>query len=259
MKIISHWKDYYDSARGYGIDPKLVYVRKTRVFDIDYPYNSKNRNNQREYSAAYQITSLLPSSSFTERGWIGFCGRCYPFYWFNGSAYYSYKKLKDAVSNYSELYDDIASINYARERREAHLAELNGELRASCNKWYRYGSLNEHSWERYIQEFKPECGDKSFRFFDSPIFLLWDHLPFEFNKQDGRLVINPRLNQFNFASQVDPVSAFQQISMYIGNNLAKQMDPEVHISDVIKAESHGFDNWSFRRHSSENRKNRKKK
>ncbi len=74
-----------------------------------------------------------------------------------------------------------------------------------------------------------------------------------------KLTVNPRLNQYNFASVVDPYTAFQELSMFIGNNLVDTSTTQPRpISDKLKSETKGFNEWSFRRHKTEDTKYLKK-
>jgi len=85
--------------------------------------------------------------------------------------------------------------------------------------------------------------DDVFRKYNSPIILVWNT-----NRQKSLpVVINPRLNQFDFIKVFDPSAAFQELSMFVGTNLVRQMDPDVKHSDELKIEQHGFNEWSFRR------------
>lgn len=62
--------------------------------------------------------------------------------------------------------------------------------------------------------------------------------------------INPyNLKDMQFYKAVDAYTAFQEIEMWIGGILPAQGNPMVVITDdKVKAEKHGFDKWSFRRH-----------
>jgi hypothetical protein len=59
---------------------------------------------------------------------------------------------------------------------------------------------------------------------------------------------------------IDPFSAFNSIERYLTNELAKrdvkrdQSIKDNPVPDKIKAESHGFDKWSFRKESTKTKK-----
>ena len=57
------------------------------------------------------------------------------------------------------------------------------------------------------------------------------------------------LKDIDFARAMDPFTLFQEISMFVGGVLPRNPNPMVEIVDqVVKAEKHGFDKWSFRKH-----------
>lgn len=63
-----------------------------------------------------------------------------------------------------------------------------------------------------------------------------------------RLILNPRLSDFNFVTVLDPYSAIQELNMFLGNDLAQDVQPKMPVgSDKVIAESKGFDKWSFRK------------
>lgn len=67
-----------------------------------------------------------------------------------------------------------------------------------------------------------------------------------FAKYGDRIVLNERLNQFEFY-RVKPVNqAFQEVMMWI-NNLAAPEKPIPHIDDITMAQAKGFDKFSFRK------------
>jgi hypothetical protein len=73
-----------------------------------------------------------------------------------------------------------------------------------------------------------------------------------------RCTLNPCLRADSFQKIKTPVEAFQEISMYLGNQLVHQMDPVSACADEILRDKKGFDKWSFRRHKEESKKLRKK-
>lgn len=57
------------------------------------------------------------------------------------------------------------------------------------------------------------------------------------------------LKDLDFPRAVDPYTLFQELSMFVGGVLPRNPNPMVEITDqVVKAEKHGFDKWSFRKH-----------
>jgi hypothetical protein len=57
------------------------------------------------------------------------------------------------------------------------------------------------------------------------------------------------LGEYDFQRAIDPYTVFQEISMFVGGVLPRNPNPMVEITDQkVKAEKHGFDKWSFRKH-----------
>ena len=56
-----------------------------------------------------------------------------------------------------------------------------------------------------------------------------------------RIIVDPCLADFNFQRVVDPYTAFQEISMFVGGVLADTRDPPSPMTDKEKVVSHGLD------------------
>lgn len=77
---------------------------------------------------------------------------------------------------------------------------------------------------------------------------------------DGDLIrINPNLRKMDFHTIMDPFTAYQELSMFLGNNMAQQLDPVPKTTDELKAHAHGYDKWSFRTHKEDSKKYKKRK
>jgi len=220
MRIISRFKDYYDGCQSYGSDPNLVYVRKTREITIERERMGEVK--QRELKEAIidvstKIKRIGYYDPHIDPGAIAFCGKIYPFWRYNGSIYYDYARLRTAV------------IGSSKDRRLLH-------------------SIKYHEPSEFYDLYNQEVDVTPFNYLKSPIFLIEE---IEYIRY---LVVNPSLRNYDFATQVHPYTAYQEISMYLGNDMANQMDPEIGISDKLRAESHGFDKWSFRKHKDDNKK-----
>lgn len=72
-----------------------------------------------------------------------------------------------------------------------------------------------------------------------------------FHLTTSGLTICPILRQLHFYKVFGVVSAYQEIEMYLGNTLHRRDNPYIApVPDAIKAESHGFNKWSFRKEPS---------
>jgi hypothetical protein len=170
---------------------------------------------------------------------VAFCGKTYPFYLTIESVPDKTTVIRRVFYSLDKAISGYVGYNPFNSRR----AFLN-----SLEEKSPY-SLNKQSWNKFVADHKAPISDDLFIYFKSPVVVLSDNSSGETN-----LVVNPILRGYQFASVIDPFQAFQELSMYVGNNLVSQMDPDVNIPDDLKRDSKGFDKWSFRRHKDDNKK-----
>ena len=284
MRIISEFKDYYDSAQCFGIDPELRYIRKQETYEY-HPDNSfhaerKSRlpgNLDEILKEAIKVVSDLPRvfirqlSKYQQHHLdipvtaklIGFCGQLHPAIEVGGTTYNSMEAMADGISD--------GFLKQFGLDRAAVRALLSQEFRVSPY-WRRFRMtwavpISYSLWQARTESVTGKRFDDIFVRLGLPIFRL------EFiarNKSDRnssfrdvnpnriRCTLNPELKQDNFQKIKVPAEAFQEISMYLGNQLARQPDPIANVSDDILRDEKGFDKWSFRRHKEEDRKFKKK-
>ena len=189
-------------------------------------------------------------------GVIGFCAKAYPFYKVNLSSqdkqymktYYSIAHMEQDIMGNSYQDNVFSKLNihtkathqYFMEEIKSLRRELSIFLNPNKTRYYYYSSCKITEFDNlYVGK---SLSDELFIKYNAPILLVYE------SHWGGTITLNPRLNEFNFITKYDPIAAFQEIAMYIGNNLAKQVDPTTNFSDDLKINSHGFDKWSFRKH-----------
>jgi hypothetical protein len=84
---------------------------------------------------------------------------------------------------------------------------------------------------------------------NTPVFIYGDYLDGKYrNGKQKELIINPRLKDWGFQSIKDPVTAFQDIFMYISGVLGIPDPAMIKISDKELAKKKGHDGkFSFRK------------
>jgi hypothetical protein len=241
MKIVSKFKDYYDSANTWYSDRPL-YIRKTEEFE----FSELNRETKQILEPVKKIYDTMPSNSDVESIVIAFCGKVYICNEFDNNIFHTTKKLeaycKKIIKDNYQFYCGSAS---------SVIKEL-GDKKQKPSWWGRE-SLSHDSWKRFLSDTNFDIPSDSFIAMKSPVFVLTKIAT------TLHLITNPLLKDYNFASQVDPYTAFQEIEMYVGNEMVDQMDPNITRTDNDIRDSKGFNNWSFRKHKDENKKRRKKK
>jgi hypothetical protein len=222
VKLISRFKDYYDALRAHDMDPTPIYVRVTRHYELDDWHNPCPREVRDAVNPLWTAATLPPSYAPPlprrradeqpvgfSRGVVGFCGRTYAFIVLDGRVIFDFAPFRTSSGD-------------EQQRRLV---------------WRAGGYVEERTWRNVNGPIRQDVGDDAFRALDAPVLLMTDR----------RIVVNPRLNEWEFASQVDPYTAWQELSMYLGNNLVKNTNEPRPITDELKAEAHGFDRQSFRK------------
>ena len=94
--------------------------------------------------------------------------------------------------------------------------------------------INEQEWLEPFVHFK------------SPI------LVFTFHEKDNIIFVNSNLIRYEFQKVIDPYTAWQELNMFLGGVIPRQIPETVDIKDKDRIAGHGFDKWSFRKHKEQN-------
>ncbi|HRK33548.1 MAG TPA: hypothetical protein PLJ47_03045 [Candidatus Hydrogenedentes bacterium] len=277
MRIISDFKDYYDSALGFGIDPNVRYMRKREVLErtggcetwmaekkalpplfgplqtildlmgsLPHRLNANiNAHYQREYSL--EIPTMVKV--------IGFCGLLYPAIEIDGKTFFYVEKVASGLSP-----DFLKKYRLDAEKLDAILQQK----RTKSPPW-KTEFLTTLSWTKRCEEIAGKRFDNIFIEMGAPIFMIErEHQNIRRDRSHGptrpdmvRYAINPFLKPHDFQKVFGPAEAFQELAMYVGNQLARQPDPISTVSDEIMRDQKGFDKWSFRRHKEDDTKFKK--
>jgi len=220
MKIHGGKKDYYDGAMGFGLDPKLHYNR--RSFTVDYErLKNKPPRKLTEQISRWGWTSNDKFKEMNERVIVGFCGRLYP------CIRISIGEQKNPISVYNVDGLRESSPSYRDElKRERRLIGRLGRQRGlNWNRKRREDFLNNPPIEIH------------------PLFIELGVPVLTITRDESRylnLIPNDCLKDFQFYKMVEPYTAFQEIAMYLGNQLARQGDPGT-VPDKYRIAQHGFD------------------
>lgn len=219
MRIISKTKDYYDCVMSCAQDQSLLYVREEEeeVFsDIAPPL-----------PRAYGLSGCEML--------IGFCGRLYPLVEFDNEDYT--KRIQCYNLAEVDAYMDTKP-KWHQGFYYSHDKERNWRAARRHGVWM--GPLRGN-FKRMFDELEKRKDDYQQVFLDKrcPIFVLLH------GSRNDTIRWNASLREFDFMRIKDPYTAFQEIAMFMGN-LAEPRKPIPAISDELKAESKGFDQFSFR-------------
>lgn len=240
MRIISPFHDYYDSAMATGTDEQSVFLRRSssdplptgHAFEVwNHPLKRWVERVQGAHLGPFgdMLVGRLQREKTAEPGLVMFAGRLFPFIAVQETA-----QANDPT--YVWTLDELVAWLAARgeklgERRSFWGDRKTEEERATA--WF--------GWRGH--DVTPEMAQAQVA-----LVLIEDH-GFRWGRaqRPGELVINPRLEPYGFARQLDPWTAYQELSMFV-EGVLRHPDPVMEpITDQDRLAQHGFDHWSFRK------------
>lgn len=237
MRIISNFQDYMDGVQVYGMDKTITWKRVTK--EIDRPDKFRIPKKCGLPMPHYLRGSFWWGEKIPVRGILGFCGKLYPVYLLIGSD-------DMPIEGFSTAKNFFAYVERLKQEDYNSGLEPYARVRKRNMRWYELGSVFTQPDIEYVFGNTKEDLD-IFTEVGVPVFLSY----FVFCKAPGvnKFILNPCLKELGFQSKVEPYTAYQELSMFIGGVLANNQDPPDVISDELKAHAHGFDKRSFRQDS----------
>lgn len=231
MRIISPFRDYYDSVLAYGHDEHgQIYHRVTKIID-DVPPQIESLSMRDVFELRYY------RSSYCHPVYIGFCGKIYPM-----------MTLRDD-NDKERLYHSVAAV-------EEHVEKFYSKKSAMCfctspsKSWW---DKNPQSPHQKVRDFFMSC--ESLDFTDAFVSLATPIFSYRNaykdngyrNKSTSILTINPCLQDDRFMKVLDPYTAFGEIDMFFGGVLCNTEDNTIQIDDKHMLQQKGFDKFSFKK------------
>lgn len=237
MKIISDFKDYYDASQALGHDPTVVYFRKEEKIIIpDFPFPSIKYTkcvwSYRDWDRDINIINPYI---------IGFCGKIYAV-------------IEMKASGVGEEYCYCYDMETVDVFMEKYCKKKDIEAFFKKNRWRK--NSNHDNFKKFFNDTKEKREAFKNIFVENgiPIFLAKEETRVWGNyDKSAVLKTNVELKQYQFYKIFDVYTAFQELEMFLSNIAVPAKDmPE--ITDVLKADSKGFDKYSFRKDSSKKKK-----
>ena len=226
MRIVSKFKDYYDSALAYGHDETLTYVRKQE----EVPFNDESIEKALNICPSfrdshYRCTPFL----------VGFCGKFY----FGMKAEYSSTWSRDFEKTFyaANTVDAYTRVIKDRGLRKSEMLYLKNAGFIWSHGKKRLTILDRY--EKYFSQIMPDDDDLFFTF-GTPIFLIRKACHLDSVPTQLILKTNPCLKDFMFFHVEDSFTTFQEIDMYLGGVLGTAHPPMVQISDIDMKQKKGF-------------------
>lgn len=225
MRIVSKFKDYYDSVGALDSELKPLYIRKTQVIEKHYVPTQGLEENIWRRSYMYRPWPHKYNGDGPTQHDIAFCGKSYAIIEHAGNFYTSVKDLHRAVMAYKK-------------------DQLNAD---SWMLWAQKQNWRYLDFEYQIKPMKTEV----FLRLGTPVFV-------NTNTQNPQTILNPCLADLGFQKLVHPYNAYQELDMFLSNQMAQQVDPVPCRTDDLIRDQHGFDKHSFRTSSPGKKRKRKK-
>ena len=246
MKIISKFQDYYDIGIAYGVDEKLRFKRESHVVSTKRTNGAYIRHRYKRDGTSYRATFYY--------NYIGFCGILYPFIHLHIE-----RVMKKEKVFYYEAKEDLYLYDIDDFKKTLQDYVVAGEQIKFSNRWVG------NSWKSsnildVMEEFYAEKHDeieKLFQVYKEAYFVV-EHTCVMYEGEsfvEKKITLLPQLKQYKFAKAVQPMQAFQEISMYLGKLNAVE-DNTVTIEDKYLALGKGFDCYSFKKMPSKGKEKR---
>jgi hypothetical protein len=225
MLIASKEADYYDVGSRYGVDKTVVYIRDRKEYLIK-DKNLEMPHKEEVYWKGKDVTYHVYKHI------IGFCGKLYPTIEF---------RLVISGGYRSQFFYDLESVEKFLQSRKITIK--NERIYSWTRKDYSISTTT--GIKNFFEATDFSQFTKSFQIYKTPIFIV--SLAEESNRKTI-LTTNPILRLFLFYKIKDPITAYQDIFMYISGVLGTSHMDMPEFSDKLKAKAKGHDGkYSFRK------------
>ena len=241
MQLISQHHDYYDSVfKTSSVDDKYKFIRETKTVPC---------KDMKLYIPVIVQDSNTHNTIELKFGFIGFCGTIHPFIRVTPiQTFYASPPRTLIRGDKYEYFYTLNALNAAYPFVTSGKAKL--------PYWSSVRIKNIKSWlndDIVLSYFLDEdhinvCkSDKTLNLFNEHRVSYFSYLQPDYTSNKPTLTLYPILKAYQFYTVYDTFTAFQMIEHHQTNELVRPDLIEHKISDKLKAETHGFDKWSFRK------------
>lgn len=241
MLIVSKFHDYYDTIAKLGIDKAYVYKRNEQA--LKGIFGKKDRNGHRNswpYDETYSRTRLGGTTSYmVHKMVIGFCGKLYPVIIVD-KTFPNEKSERHSLYTTEKVYEFFEKEKVALEDKHRFwsMRDFSVKSKKSLDNFFSGSEFKDLELEFHRHKV--------------PIFIYGrfadSKKAYTYSQDKEQLVLNPRLKDYGFVKVKDPVSAFQDIYMFISGILGLSHMEMPEFTDKQKAQQKGHDGkYSFRK------------
>lgn len=284
MKIKSIFKDYYDCGISYGIDENLTFIRKNfnltdshnefqkKAIIEKYPNNLEEiecffqfqKNFSKKYKNFYisrEYRNIIKKNNknySVTYSYLSFCENLVPFIRVSKMVKHNvYEELEFEeffykLGDYKKFLDD-----FVEEPEKSYSNKNVGTVEDNVNKYFKAA-------ENYFNNVKntPNPYIELHKKFETPIIQIRNY---QLNDEQyykntsnsivNGIIINPSLKLVKFKNYLDPITCFQEVSMYMAYLKNPEQEVEtIQMEDKVVQQSKGFDCMSFKKRGSKKKK-----
>ena len=250
MRIFSKFHDYYDKALGYGIDPAVTYERKeeeiTELIKKQYGMIDKIEKVHADVFD-FRIEKInSPELKIEAKTIVLFCGRIYlcikigykvkdyPLEKYVTEFIYTFDAFEKAITLHSKINLEHGITTGLFDGTKSKLVTIARRFKMLFEK---QGIVSDIVTELHFE-------------LDAPIIVIDYDLIYAYSKKI-KAYKNRCLKNMDFYKIVDPFTAFQELSMFIGGVMGGKSPIMIEVADKDRIAKHGFDKFSFRKEKQE--------
>lgn len=243
MRIISEVKDYYDFLSD-SSDKQHIWKRNNKL-----TYISKDDVNFKNFNNYYKNNNPYSHSVIGARSWSKSTKE------FNRNVIEFKTSLLMVCGNPYIIMTVSENPNKCFYFDQDDFEQIIKDYSIKESRSYFWIKGNITAYEHIMQGNMPDYIKNINLNYKCPIIHIkhieyYDDLSTTFNFE---LELNPSLKNIQFEKYHDPYTVFQNVERYIWNDMITTSDFEDNISNQDKIESHGFNEWSFRKPSTKSK------
>jgi hypothetical protein len=261
LKLQTNFRDYYDGCLRHGVDEQVIYRRFSSEVLL-HELSDKTRTSllsprllkvhTLEWSLATPFPDLRnhPDSLGcfgSARVLVGFCGKIWSYFVARMNLREDQILTRDSVP-----CPTVAKVDEVVATLSKNIQDGYNNPRPTGS--FSYAGNSKFARVNLVSQNYPPVRESIdvFQELGCPTFLAVagedPRLGYP-NLLGMRIIRNPNLGELGFASILDPYTAFQELSMFVGGVLTQQTMPPQVTDDVVLRDKKGFDDRSFKRDS----------
>lgn len=240
MRIIGKTQDYYDGAGQFSSEP--VWVRKEQKTTTKKlgEYGIDNQTIHKLETMCGRVPRPDDDLPFVI---VVFCGKPH-IVWYKSQYLGRPQDIISAASPSSM----VEKWNKVRKSTDKEMFLDKG----GPSIWLRY-RFNDRAMRLWYDEYGNIDFSDVHRAIKSPIFLIDQRY-----RADDEIIVNPTLKEYGFQCVIPPWEAYTELERFISNDMVDCPLDDFTMSDELKRDSKGMDEWSFKQRGPKARKSKKK-